>query len=143
MSLMGLVATSAYVKGSSVLGIIPRAFKGNALCGPTIGKELPVWSIPERLVIMFDTDDALIALPRGFGTLEEVFCITSWSSFFKMLMVIITILDLCFQRQGMSSLHVKLQAFEYHPDLITQQIFESRKRKSDSDKQEMHLTLSL
>ncbi|MBA0778013.1 hypothetical protein Gotri_005949 [Gossypium trilobum] len=40
-------------------------------------------------------------------------------------------------------LFVKLQAFEYHLDLITQQIVKSRKRKRDSDKQEMDLTLSL
>ena len=37
----------------------------------------------------------------------------------------------------------KLQAFEYHPNLITQQIAESRKRKRDTDKREMDLTLSL
>ncbi|MFQ6652524.1 hypothetical protein Gotur_024344, partial [Gossypium turneri] len=40
-------------------------------------------------------------------------------------------------------LFVKLQAFEYHQDLITQQIVESRQRKRDFDKQEMDLTLSL
>ena len=37
----------------------------------------------------------------------------------------------------------KLQAFEYHPSLITQQIAESRKRKRDADKRDMDLTLSL
>ncbi|KAH1063725.1 hypothetical protein J1N35_028712 [Gossypium stocksii] len=66
MGLMGLVATSAYVKGSSVLGVIPRMFKENALYGPTICRELPIWSIPKRLAIMFDTADAFITLPIGF-----------------------------------------------------------------------------
>ncbi|KAH1056288.1 hypothetical protein J1N35_034353 [Gossypium stocksii] len=42
-----------------------------------------------------------------------------------------------------NELFIKLQAFEYHLDLNTQQIVESRKRKRDSYKQEMDLTLSL
>ncbi|KAK5812750.1 hypothetical protein PVK06_028189 [Gossypium arboreum] len=59
MGLMGSMATSTYVKGSLVLGIIPRVFKENAQCGPTIGKELPIWSISKQLEIMYDIADAL------------------------------------------------------------------------------------
>ena len=83
MGLMGTVATSANNKGSSVLGIIPRVFKENAICGSTIGKELPTWSIPDRIAFMFDLADAFIALPGGLGTLEEISCILSWLSLSK------------------------------------------------------------
>ncbi len=45
MGLMGAVASTAYVGGSSVLGIVPETF--NYLFGPTIGREVLVSSIPE------------------------------------------------------------------------------------------------
>ncbi|MBA0845891.1 hypothetical protein Goarm_022941 [Gossypium armourianum] len=82
MDLVGSVATSTYVKGSSVLGIILRVFKENALFGPTIDKELLVWSIPERLAI------CLTLLMHSLPYLEVL--IMLWKK------------DLCFQRQGMS-----------------------------------------
>ncbi|KAG4114633.1 hypothetical protein ERO13_D12G057450v2 [Gossypium hirsutum] len=163
------VATSTYVKRSSFLGIIARVFKENAQCRPTIGKELPFWSIPKRLALMFNNADAFIALPGSFGTLEEIFCITSWSPFFKYKKLIgllnvtgyynnlLSFLDNVVESGFVfpevrnfliatvivDELSIKLQVFKYHPDLITQQIVESRKRKSYSDKQELDLTLSL
>ncbi|TYH37795.1 hypothetical protein ES332_D12G065100v1 [Gossypium tomentosum] len=150
------VATSTYVKRSSFLGIIARVFKENAQCRPTIGKELPFWSIPKRLALIF-------------GTLEEIFCITSWSPFFKYKKLIgllnvtgyynnlLSFLDNVVESGFVfpevrnfliatvivDELSIKLQVFKYHPNLITQQIIESRKRKSYSDKQELDLTLSL
>ena len=169
MGLMGTVATSANNKGSAVLGIIPRVFKENTTCGPTIDKELPVWSIPDRIALMFDMADAFIALPGGFGTLEEISCIISQLSFciHKKSICLLNVngyynnlllfLDnavengfvstearnVLISAETVEELLDKLQAFEYHPNLITQQIAESRKRKRDTDKREMDLTLSL
>jgi uncharacterized protein (TIGR00730 family) len=76
--LMGAVATAAHAGGSPVLGIVPKLFTG--FCGPTVGKEIQVWSIPERITIMYHSADAFIALPGGLGTLEEIACVASWSS---------------------------------------------------------------
>ena len=160
MGLMGTVATSANNKGSVVLGIIPRVFKENAICRPTIGKELPVWSIPDRIALMFNMADAFITLLGGFGTLEEISCIISRLSLSKnkkpicLLNVngyynnLILFLDnavengfvstearnVLISAETVEELIDKLQAFEYHPSLITQQIAESRKRKRDADK---------
>ncbi|TYH38495.1 hypothetical protein ES332_D12G113200v1 [Gossypium tomentosum] len=156
MGLMGSVATSTYVKGSSSFGINRKSIQKNALCGPTIDKELPIWSIPERLGLMFETDYTFITFPRGFGTIEEIFCITSWSYFFKHKKKLISLLNVNGYYNNLHSfldnvvksgfvfsevrnvlifaatvdeLFVKLQAFEYHTDLITQQIFESRQKE--------------
>ena len=144
-------------------------FKENELCGQTIGKELPVWSIPDRIALMFDMTDAFIALPGGFGTLEEISCIISRLSLSKSKKPIcllningyynnlLLFLDNAMKNGYLSTearnvlisgetveeLFDKLQAFEYHPNPIIQQIAESRKRKRDTDKREMDLTLSL
>ncbi|KAL4379793.1 hypothetical protein GQ457_02G026630 [Hibiscus cannabinus] len=48
--------------------------------GATIGKEVRVNSIQERIALMMHSSDAFIALPGGIGTLEEIVCVTSWSS---------------------------------------------------------------
>jgi cytokinin riboside 5'-monophosphate phosphoribohydrolase len=76
--LTGLVAKEAGAGGSRILGIVPRFL--HHVCGPTLGKEVLVWSIPERISIMHHAADAFIALPGGLGMLEEVACMASWSS---------------------------------------------------------------
>ena len=118
---------------------------------------------------MFDMADAFIALPRGFGTLEEIACIISRLSLSKNKKPIcllnvngyynnfLLFLDntvengfvstearnVLISAETVEELLDKPQAFEYHPSLITQQIAESRKRKRDADKRDMDLTLSL
>ncbi|MBA0669698.1 hypothetical protein Goklo_024854, partial [Gossypium klotzschianum] len=110
MGLMGSVATSTYVKRSSFLGIIARVFKENAQCRPTIGKELPFWSIPKRLALMFNNADAFIALPGSFdNVVENGFVFPGVRNFLIAIVIVV-------------ELSIKLQVFEYHPDLITQQI---------------------
>ena len=71
--LMGCVATAAQNKGSRVLGVIPKALAVENIVGKTIGDEVQVSSMHERMSIMVLNADAFIALPGGFGTLEEIF----------------------------------------------------------------------
>ena len=77
LGLMGCVSTSAHIGGSQVLGIIPKVLKN--LTGGTVGSEFRVSSMNERIANMLHNADAFIALPGGFGTLEEIFQITSWA----------------------------------------------------------------
>ncbi|XVE70056.1 hypothetical protein DITRI_Ditri10aG0040900 [Diplodiscus trichospermus] len=56
-----------------VLGIVPLAFTEKNLIGKTYGKELKVATMRERLLKMMEFGYAFIALPGGFGTLEELF----------------------------------------------------------------------
>ena len=79
LGLMGCVSTAAHLGGSQVLGIIPTALAVGNLTGKTIGVELQVSSMHERIARMLCNADAFIALPGGFGTLEEIFQIVSWA----------------------------------------------------------------
>ena len=70
---------AAHVGGSKVLGIIPKYFTVGNLAGRTVGEEMQVSSMHERIARMFTYADAFIALPGGLGTLEELFQMASWA----------------------------------------------------------------
>ncbi|XVF20858.1 hypothetical protein REPUB_Repub12eG0039400 [Reevesia pubescens] len=76
---MGCVATAAHLGGSKVLGVIPRALAIGNTVGKTEVDEILLSGLHERINIMIANVDALIALSGGFGTLEEIFQIASWS----------------------------------------------------------------
>ncbi|XVF20707.1 hypothetical protein REPUB_Repub12eG0025700 [Reevesia pubescens] len=79
IGLIGCVATAAQLRGSQILGIIRRALAMRNIIGKTIGNEIMVSCMHERMNIMIENVDAFIALPGGFGTLEEIFQIISWA----------------------------------------------------------------
>ncbi|XVF29413.1 hypothetical protein REPUB_Repub15cG0119100 [Reevesia pubescens] len=76
---MGCVATVAHLGASKVLGVIPRALAIGNTTGKIVRDEILVSCIHERINIIIANADAFIALPGGFGTLEEIFQIASWS----------------------------------------------------------------
>ncbi|XVF14785.1 hypothetical protein REPUB_Repub09cG0091500 [Reevesia pubescens] len=76
---MSCVATAAHLEGSKVLGVIPRALATGNNTGKIVWDEILVSCIHKRINIMIAIADAFIALPGGFGTLEEIFQIASWS----------------------------------------------------------------
>jgi uncharacterized protein (TIGR00730 family) len=73
------VSTAAFLGGSQVLGIIPKALAKVDIIGKIVGEELQVSIISKRMNAMFDHVDAFIALPGGLGTLEEIFHISTWA----------------------------------------------------------------
>ncbi|KAL5733108.1 hypothetical protein ACOSQ2_032800 [Xanthoceras sorbifolium] len=79
IGLMGRVSKAAYDGGSQVLGVIPKALSVGGITGNTIGEVQIVSDMHERKAEMFSHADAFIALPGGFGTLEELFEVTSWA----------------------------------------------------------------
>ncbi|XVF26810.1 hypothetical protein REPUB_Repub14bG0051000 [Reevesia pubescens] len=79
IGLMGYVATAVQSGGGQNLGVIPRALAMRGIIGKTIGNEILVSCMHERMNIMMENADAFIALPGGFGTLEEIFQIASWA----------------------------------------------------------------
>ncbi|XVF36802.1 hypothetical protein REPUB_Repub19eG0089700 [Reevesia pubescens] len=76
---MGRVATTAHLRGSKVFGVIPRALAIGNTAEKIVGDEIMVSCIHKHVNIMVANADAFIALPGGFGTLEEIFQIASWS----------------------------------------------------------------
>jgi len=79
LGLIGGVSIAVFLGGSQILGVIPKALAEGDIIGKTIGEELHVSTISERLSVMFNHVDAFIALPGGLGTLEEIFHISSWA----------------------------------------------------------------
>jgi len=79
LGLIGGVSIAVFLGGSQVLGVIPKALAKEDLLGKTIGEELQVSTMSDRLNLMFKHADAFISLPGGLGTLEEIFHISSWA----------------------------------------------------------------
>jgi hypothetical protein len=73
----GGVSIAAFLGGSQVLGVVPKALTKGDIIGKTIGEELHVPTMSNQLNAMFNHVDAFIALPGGLGTLEEIFHIFS------------------------------------------------------------------
>jgi hypothetical protein len=79
LGLMGGVSIAAFLGGSQVLGVVPKALAKGDIIRKTIGEELQVSKMFDRMNAMFNHADAFIALPGGLGTLEEIFHISSWA----------------------------------------------------------------
>jgi len=73
------VSIAAFLGGSQVLRVVPKALAKEDLLGKTIGEELQVSTMSARLNTMFKHADAFIALPSGLGILEEIFHISFWT----------------------------------------------------------------
>jgi len=77
LGLMRGVSITAFLGGSKVLGVVPKALAKGDIIGKTIGEELQVSTMFDRMNAMFNHADAFIALPGGLGTLKEIFHISS------------------------------------------------------------------
>jgi uncharacterized protein (TIGR00730 family) len=73
------VNSCIFRKGRQVLGVVSKALAKGDIIGKTIGEELQVSTMFDRMNAMFNHADAFIALPGGLGTLEEIFHISSWA----------------------------------------------------------------
>ncbi len=76
--LMGAVAQAADRAGGRVLGVIPAALAPKELSGESVGDLHVVDTMHERKAIMAEESDAFIAMPGGFGTLDELFEVITW-----------------------------------------------------------------
>ncbi|XVE98901.1 hypothetical protein REPUB_Repub03eG0148600 [Reevesia pubescens] len=72
LGLIGCVATAAHLGGSKVLGVIPRALAIENIAGKTVGDEILVSCIHERINIMIANVDAFIALPGRFASWSQL-----------------------------------------------------------------------
>jgi len=79
LGLMESVSIAVFLGGSQVLGVIPTALAKMDIIGKTVGEELQVSTMFERLFVMFEHANTFIGLPGGLGILEEIFHIFSWA----------------------------------------------------------------
>lgn len=78
VGLMGEVADAALAAGGKVCGVIPQFLKNWEVCHEDLSELIVTETMHERKQIMVDRSDAFIAMPGGFGTLDELFEILTW-----------------------------------------------------------------
>lgn len=79
VGLMGEVADAALAAGGRVFGVIPQKLVDLESGHPGLTELFVVDSMHARKMLMAQLADAFIALPGGFGTLEELFEAVTWS----------------------------------------------------------------
>ena len=78
VGLMGVVADAVLAAGGEVIGVIPEQLVNWEVAHKGVTKLEVVGSMHERKARMFDLSDGFIALPGGFGTLDEMFEMLTW-----------------------------------------------------------------
>lgn len=75
---MGALADGALAAGGDVIGIIPTALHTREIAHPGLRDLRIVETMHERKALMTELSDAFLALPGGFGTLDELFEAITW-----------------------------------------------------------------
>jgi uncharacterized protein (TIGR00730 family) len=78
VGLMGIVADTVLEAGGEVIGVIPQQLVDLEVAHRGVTKLEIVGSMHERKARMFDLADAFVALPGGFGTMDEMFEMLTW-----------------------------------------------------------------
>lgn len=78
MGLMSAVSDAVLAAGGEVTGVIPRFMVEQKWHHTGLTKLVEVGNMHERKKLMADLSDAVIALPGGCGTLEELLEIITW-----------------------------------------------------------------
>jgi uncharacterized protein (TIGR00730 family) len=79
VGLMGALADAALDLGGAVTGVIPRTLLGREVAHAGLADLRVVASMHERKALMADLADAFVALPGGYGTLEELVEVLTWT----------------------------------------------------------------
>lgn len=79
LGLMGAVADAALAAGGEVFGIIPEFLESKELAHKELTRLETVQSMHDRKARMAELSDAFIALPGGYGTLEEFCEVLTWA----------------------------------------------------------------
>lgn len=79
IGLMGAVADGALQAGGKVVGVLPRFLQSKEIAHAGLSELHLVDSMHDRKMLMNELCDGAIALPGGFGTLEEFFEMLTWA----------------------------------------------------------------
>ncbi|CAA9196159.1 LOG family protein [Flavobacterium collinsii] len=78
VGLMGAVADGVLSEGGKAIGVLPNFLRSKEIAHLGLTELIVVESMHERKTKMNDLCDGVIALPGGFGTLEELFEMLTW-----------------------------------------------------------------
>ncbi len=79
VGLMGVVADAAMSAGAKAIGVIPRCLADKEVAHQGLTELKIVQTMHERKAQMSELSDGFIAMPGGFGTLEELFEVITWA----------------------------------------------------------------
>jgi uncharacterized protein (TIGR00730 family) len=79
VGLMGACADAALAGGAEVVGVLPRALAAREIGHSGLTEMRIVSSLHERKAVMSALSDAVVALPGGCGTLDELFEAITWA----------------------------------------------------------------
>lgn len=79
IGLMGQLADAALLAGGKVVGVIPKSLLEREVAHLSLTELIVTETMHERKSIMADRAQGFIALPGGFGTLDELFEILTWA----------------------------------------------------------------
>jgi uncharacterized protein (TIGR00730 family) len=78
VGLMGAVADAAMEAGGTVVGVIPGFMTERELAHDRVTELVVVNDMHERKMLMHQRSQAVITLPGGFGTMDELFELLTW-----------------------------------------------------------------
>lgn len=78
VGLMGSIADAMLALGGEVVGVIPRGLASDEIAHAGVKDLRVVDSMHERKALMADLSDGFIALPGGYGTMDEFHEILTW-----------------------------------------------------------------
>ena len=78
LGLMGQVAKGVLDNGGQITGVIPEFLQTKEVAHTGLSKLITTGDMHERKMKMHELSDGFVALPGGFGTLEELFEIITW-----------------------------------------------------------------
>ncbi|WP_292008507.1 TIGR00730 family Rossman fold protein [Chryseobacterium sp.] len=79
VGLMGAVANGVLNNQGKVIGVLPRFLQSKEIAHTSLSELILVETMHERKTKMNDLCDGIIALPGGYGTLEELFEMITWA----------------------------------------------------------------
>jgi uncharacterized protein (TIGR00730 family) len=79
VGLMGILADAVLAAGGRVVGVMPRPLVAREIAHAHLSHLHVVDSMHERKALMTELADGFLALPGGFGTLEEFFEVVTWT----------------------------------------------------------------
>jgi uncharacterized protein (TIGR00730 family) len=79
VGLMGTLADAVLAAGGKVIGVIPRQLVEREVAHPALTEMHVVETMHQRKTRMYELSDAFVALPGGFGTMDEMFEMLTWA----------------------------------------------------------------
>jgi uncharacterized protein (TIGR00730 family) len=79
VGVMGAVANAVLEAGGEAIGVIPHGLATREVAHPGLDELYVVDSMHERKARMAELSDGFIALPGGWGTIEELFEMLTWA----------------------------------------------------------------